>query len=231
VGLSKDLVGTHYRHPDYYLVEREKIREYARAVQSSDPACLDDAAAAELGHSGLAAPLTFMSVFSYTAQRAMLEANNISITDQQVVHVDQVVKFYKPIVAGDKLFCDSYIDDIRQAHGTDIIVNKVVVAPIRTARQCRRLTRRWPGGVTRAERVALTMALREFSSVKVGDELPPKTIDLTRADLVNYAGVSGDLNPIHWDDEIAKQVGLDTGDRPRHAHHGPRWCLRDRVGR
>ena len=54
------------------------------------------------------------------------------------------------------------------------------------------------------------MALREFSSVKVGDELPSKTFTLTRADLVNYAGVSGDLNPIHWDDEIAKQVGLDT---------------------
>ena len=54
------------------------------------------------------------------------------------------------------------------------------------------------------------MALREFSSVKVGDELPTRTINLTRADLVNYAGVSGDLNPIHWDDEIAKQVGLDT---------------------
>ncbi len=47
------------------------------------------------------------------------------------------------------------------------------------------------------------MALREFSSVKVGDELPERVINLTRADLVNYAGVSGDLNPIHWDDEIA----------------------------
>jgi acyl dehydratase len=54
------------------------------------------------------------------------------------------------------------------------------------------------------------MALREFSSVKVGEELPEQVIHLTRADLVNYAGVSGDLNPIHWDDEIAKQVGLDT---------------------
>ena len=54
------------------------------------------------------------------------------------------------------------------------------------------------------------MALREFSSVKVGDQLPEKVIALTRQDLVNYAGVSGDLNPIHWDDEIAKQVGLDT---------------------
>ena len=54
------------------------------------------------------------------------------------------------------------------------------------------------------------MPLREFSSVKVGDQLPEKVITLTRQDLVNYAGVSGDLNPIHWDDDIAKQVGLDT---------------------
>ncbi len=127
MGLSKDLVGTHYRHPDYYLVEREKIREYATAVQSLDPASRDDAAAAELGYTGLVAPLTFMSVFSYTAQRSMLEANNIGIHDQQIVQVDQVVKFYKPIIAGDKLFCDAYIDDVRQAHGTDIIVNRVVV--------------------------------------------------------------------------------------------------------
>src|SRR6202789_3556593 len=54
------------------------------------------------------------------------------------------------------------------------------------------------------------MSLREFDSVKVGDQLPEKIYPLTRQDLVNYAGVSGDLNPIHWDDEIAKVVGLDT---------------------
>ena len=60
------------------------------------------------------------------------------------------------------------------------------------------------------ERVASAMTLREFSSVQVGDKMPEQVIKLTRGDLVNYAGVSGDLNPIHWDDEIAKQVGLDT---------------------
>src|SRR5271168_2340085 len=54
------------------------------------------------------------------------------------------------------------------------------------------------------------MPLREFDSVKVGDQLPEKVYPLTRQDLVNYAGVSGDQNPIHWDDEIAKVVGLDT---------------------
>ena len=40
------------------------------------------------------------------------------------------------------------------------------------------------------------MSLREFDSVKVGDQLPEKIYPLTRQDLVNYAGVSGDLNPI-----------------------------------
>ncbi|MCV7192404.1 (3R)-hydroxyacyl-ACP dehydratase subunit HadB [Mycolicibacterium brumae] len=54
------------------------------------------------------------------------------------------------------------------------------------------------------------MALRKFDSVQAGDELPEKVYTLTRQDLVNYAGVSGDLNPIHWDDEIAKMVGLDV---------------------
>jgi acyl dehydratase len=60
------------------------------------------------------------------------------------------------------------------------------------------------------EKRGFLMALREFSSVQVGDRLPEKTYPLTRQDLVNYAGVSGDLNPIHWDDEMAKVVGLDT---------------------
>ena len=35
------------------------------------------------------------------------------------------------------------------------------------------------------------MALREFSSVKVGDELPEQVIKLTRGDLVNYALLLG----------------------------------------
>src|ERR1700692_3126394 len=77
------------------------------------------------------------------------------------------------------------------------------------ARSYRRLTRPWQVVLMRETRVS-KMSLREFDSVKVGDQLPEKIYPLTRQDLVNYAGVSGDLNPIHWDDEIAKVVGLDT---------------------
>ncbi len=127
MALSKELVGTHYRHPDYYLVEREKIREYATAVQNTDPAHFDDSAAVELGHKGLIPPLTFISVFGYVALRAFFESADIGITDKQIVHVDQSLKFLKPVVAGDTLFCDVYVFEVRQAHGTDIIVTKNVI--------------------------------------------------------------------------------------------------------
>ena len=44
--------------------------------------------------------------------------------------------------------------------------------------------------------------------VEVGTELPELVLRITRADLVRYAGASGDLNPIHWSDRVAASVGL-----------------------
>jgi acyl dehydratase len=41
-----------------------------------------------------------------------------------------------------------------------------------------------------------------------GTALEPQTYPVTRADLVRYAGASGDFNPIHWSDRIATAVGL-----------------------
>ena len=45
-------------------------------------------------------------------------------------------------------------------------------------------------------------------TIEKGTELPPLELRVTRADLVRYAGASGDLNPIHWSDRVATSVGL-----------------------
>jgi len=127
LALSKNVVGTHFRYSDSYRVEREKIREYATAVQNTDRVFFDDAAAAQLGHGGLVPPLTFISVFVYAALRAFFDSVDIGINDKRIVHVDQALKFLKPVVTGDTLFCDVYVHDVRKAHGTDIIVTKNVV--------------------------------------------------------------------------------------------------------
>ncbi|CAN3127266.1 (3R)-hydroxyacyl-ACP dehydratase subunit HadA [Mycobacterium sp. smrl_JER01] len=128
MSLLDGLVGSHFRYPDHYIVGREKIREYAVAVKNDDPAFFEETVAAELGHDSLPAPLTFISVFGYQAQRAMFEANNIALSDAKIVQVDQVLKFVSPIRAGDKLYCDVWVDSIRKAHGTDIIVTKNIVS-------------------------------------------------------------------------------------------------------
>ena len=41
-----------------------------------------------------------------------------------------------------------------------------------------------------------------------GDELPTQVYVVHRDDLVRYADASGDQNPIHQDDEVARSVGL-----------------------
>jgi acyl dehydratase len=57
------------------------------------------------------------------------------------------------------------------------------------------------GGATR------TPSTPSFDDVKVGDELPVHHARLSRGDLVNYAGVAGDANPLHWDENIARLAG------------------------
>lgn len=47
-----------------------------------------------------------------------------------------------------------------------------------------------------------------LADVAVGTELPEQAFRLTRADLVRYAGASGDFNPIHWNERVATSVGL-----------------------
>jgi acyl dehydratase len=127
MSLGQDAIGKRYRYPDHYIVEREKIREYAVAVKNDDPAFHDDKAAEQLGYDGLPAPPTFISVFGYKAVTAFFEWTNIVTNDSQVVQVDQALKFFAPIKVGDRLHCDVEIESIRRAHGTDIIVSKQTI--------------------------------------------------------------------------------------------------------
>ncbi len=47
-----------------------------------------------------------------------------------------------------------------------------------------------------------------YADVEVGTELPAQTFDIQRVNLVMYCGASGDFNVIHWNERLAKAVGL-----------------------
>jgi acyl dehydratase len=52
------------------------------------------------------------------------------------------------------------------------------------------------------------MSMLSYDDAKPGAELEPKTYQATRLDLVKYAGASGDFNVIHWNERVARSVGL-----------------------
>ncbi|WP_433329450.1 MaoC/PaaZ C-terminal domain-containing protein [Spirillospora sp. CA-294931] len=47
-----------------------------------------------------------------------------------------------------------------------------------------------------------------YDDVEVGTEIPARTFEIDRLNLVMYAGASGDFNPIHWRESFATAVGL-----------------------
>ena len=50
--------------------------------------------------------------------------------------------------------------------------------------------------------------MSDLIAVAVGDELPPLDLPLTRSDVVRYSGASTDFNPIHYNDRLARAIGL-----------------------
>src|SRR5580698_7737662 len=52
------------------------------------------------------------------------------------------------------------------------------------------------------------MASPSYDQTEAGTEIPPRQYQVTRRDLVRYAGASGDFNVIHWNERVATSVGL-----------------------
>ncbi|MFD3508970.1 fused (3R)-hydroxyacyl-ACP dehydratase subunits HadA/HadB [Nocardia sp. NPDC058666] len=247
---AASMVGHHYRVDDYYEVGREKVREYARAVQDYHPVHWEEDIAREYGYDGLLAPLTFISLVGILAQRRLFEEIVTGYDLSQIMQTDQILEFHRPIRVGDQLTCDVYLHSFRQAFGGDIIVTKNIVTDqddelvltsyttligrsggdidpamsdaVRNVlmhgigedepdhhapAQVPAIT---PDPITIAPERTVSAHALSFDSVSVGDELPGRVARLTRGDLVNYAGVSGDANPIHWSDEVVRLVGLDN---------------------
>jgi acyl dehydratase len=240
-------VGHYYPIDNTYQVGREKVREFARAVQDYHPAHWDVAAAAELGYSDLVAPLTFTSAPAMAANRHLFES--VVIGYEMYLQTEEVFEQHRPIVAGDELHIDVELSSVRRFAGRDLItvtntftdtagervhtlhttvvgvtaedvdpairataqkvmMHDVNLAGIDYSDADYQKTVRPAGEVRMADGGATrTPGTPSFGDVKVGDELPVHHARLSRGDLVNYAGVACDANPLHWDENLAKMAG------------------------
>jgi acyl dehydratase len=124
--LKIDIRGMVHHYPDYFIVGREQIKQFAHAVQAHDPATWDEAAAAELGHESLVAPLTFISILAMLLQNDFFRTVDVGMETMQIVQVDQKFVYHRPIHAGDKLFGTMYVHSVNERFGADIVVTRNV---------------------------------------------------------------------------------------------------------
>jgi acyl dehydratase len=101
--VNPELQGRVFAPTPPYLVGREKVREFARAVLADSPLSLDVAAARAAGYSDLVAPPTFPVVVQELTLQQLLSEPDAGIDFSRVVHGDQRFSYSRPVVAGDEL--------------------------------------------------------------------------------------------------------------------------------
>jgi acyl dehydratase len=126
VAINTDIHGMVWEYEDSYVVGREKIREFAKAVKADDPASLDEKAAAELGYPDVVAPPTFSTILGKLVQADFMRKVDTGYDTMQIVQVDQRFVFHKPLVAGDVLHARMEIHSVTERFGADIVVTKNV---------------------------------------------------------------------------------------------------------
>jgi acyl dehydratase len=111
--VNPELVGRDFPPTTPYLVGREKVREFARAVFADDPQHTDPSAAQALGYADVVAPPTFAIVVTDATLQQLLGEPDSGIVLQNVLHAEQKFRYSRPIVAGDELTAKLSVTGIR----------------------------------------------------------------------------------------------------------------------
>lgn len=111
--MNPELQGRAFPPTAPYLVGREKVREFARAVFATDPINLDVDAARAAGHADVVAPPTFPVVVQEQTLAQLLAEPDAGIDFSRVVHGNQQFTYSRPIVAGDVLVASLTVSSVK----------------------------------------------------------------------------------------------------------------------
>jgi acyl dehydratase len=115
------LEGRRYAVAEPYLVGREKIREFARAVFADNPVNVEPEAARRAGYADVVAPPTFAVVIQERGLAMLLADPEAGIDFARVVHGDQRFRFSRAIVAGDELRTVLTVTGVRTIAGHSMV--------------------------------------------------------------------------------------------------------------
>ncbi|MEV8267144.1 MaoC family dehydratase N-terminal domain-containing protein [Microbacterium sp. NPDC076911] len=125
--VNPEIVGRVFPPTAPYLVGREKVREFSRAVFASDPQHVDPEAAQALGYADVVAPPTFAMVVQDLTLQQLIAAPDSGIVLSRVIHAEQRFRYTRAIVAGDELTAQLTVKGIRTLGGNAMVTSDAEV--------------------------------------------------------------------------------------------------------
>lgn len=131
--MNSELIGREFPPTPPYLVGREKVREFARAVFADAPLHTDVDAARALGHADVVAPPTFAMVIQDQTLQQLLSEPDSGIVLARTIHAEQRFAYTRPIIAGDELSARLTVTGIRMMGGGAMITSEAAITDSRGA--------------------------------------------------------------------------------------------------
>ncbi len=126
--MNPELQGRVFPPTEPYLVGREKVREFARAVFATNPVNLDPEAAKAAGYKDVVAPPTFPVVVQELTLAQLLAEPDSGIDFSRVVHGDQRFTSRRPIVAGDLLTATLTVSSVKSLGAHAMVTAETSIA-------------------------------------------------------------------------------------------------------
>jgi acyl dehydratase len=198
--LNRTLIGKIYP-PVMSHVTAEAVQEYARACNDDNPSYFQPPAA-----TGIIAPPVFNAVITWLALITAISDPELRVDLLRLLHRGQDMRFYEPVRPDDLISARACISSIE-----DSAAGETLTIGLDASNQRNQV-------VSRTIFTTLIRGRRQRDSAPTssftGHQSPPnkplvtiaRTIDLDQT--VRYANASGDRNPIHLDDSVARMAGL-----------------------
>ena len=125
--MNPDLQGRVFPPTASYLVGREKVREFSRAVLATSPINSDVDAARAAGYADVVAPPTFAIVLQQLTLDQLVAVPDSGIDMTHIVHGEQRFAYSRPIVAGDELTATLAVTSIKTLGGNAMVTAESTV--------------------------------------------------------------------------------------------------------
>jgi acyl dehydratase len=197
--LNQALVGKQYSAP-IFEVTPEAAQAYARACNDDNPRYFDPAAPG-----GMIAPPMFAVVASWMPVLSAVTDPELHADLLRLLHSAQEIEFLAPIRPGDAIAANATIASIEKAPGGESMALRLTASNQRGEPISRTMFTAFIRGRREPRENRVVVAAKDENR---GAPMFVATQTVDADQTYRYAEASGDRNPIHTDENVARMAGL-----------------------